>query len=63
MCGGGGWSPFSRTPPPFSGNNTPRCHANPPPPMWQKAAMNKIMSIVFSLTNMAGMPESARCKG
>ena len=31
--------------------------------MWQKAAMNKNLKILFSLTNMAGMPEPASCKG
>jgi len=30
--------------------------------MWQKAAMNKILQVLFSLTNMAGMAEPASCK-
>ena len=31
--------------------------------MWQKAAMNEIWGILFSLINMAGMAKAARCKG
>ena len=30
--------------------------------MWQKAAMNEIWGILFSLINMAGMAEPAHCK-
>ena len=31
--------------------------------MWQKSAMNKILKILFSLTNMAAMAEPAHYKG
>ena len=30
--------------------------------MWQKAAMNELCGILFSLTNMAGMAKPAHCK-
>ena len=31
--------------------------------MWLNRAMSKICNVLFSLTNMAGMAESARCTG
>ena len=31
--------------------------------MWQKAATNKILKVLFSLTNMAGVAKPTSCIG
>ena len=31
--------------------------------MWQKAAMNKVLKVLCSLTNIVGVAEPTSCKG